>query len=252
MFTMGSCCLFIYRHSDDVLMSVFTIMCFPFFYSSFDIIRHFLALSFLLIGYKYVVQRKFFKFLICILLGSLFHSIALIFIFMYFIPKLKFNESTVIITGVVVAISFIWMEDIVEILGKVLGKDYSNNEWFGSYGGGSRTAVMYLVVFVIALVLFYNLKQREREEHTAVCMIMGLLCFAILFINARMMTRFIMSSIPFLAIAMPRLLNRANTQRIDIRNVCFAGYTTIGIAYHAYMLMVNWQNVVPYVPFWMQ
>ena len=51
---MGSCCIFIYRHSKDILFSVFIIISFPFFYSSFDIVRHFLATAFVLLGYKYV------------------------------------------------------------------------------------------------------------------------------------------------------------------------------------------------------
>ena len=52
IFIVGSCCIFIYRHSHNVLMSVFIILCFPYYYTSLDIIRHYLAVSFFLLGYK--------------------------------------------------------------------------------------------------------------------------------------------------------------------------------------------------------
>ena len=45
LFSMGACCVFFNRHSNNVILSVFIIISFPFFYSQFDVIRHFLAVG---------------------------------------------------------------------------------------------------------------------------------------------------------------------------------------------------------------
>ena len=251
LFIMSSCCIFIYRHSKNVLLSVFIVVSFPFYYSSFDIIRHFMATAFFLLGYKYIVERKFWKYFLFIFIGSLFHSFAWIFLIFYFIGKVKWNFATflTVMTGTVLCGFFI--EPIAIRLSGWLGKsDGIDTGWIGSYGGVVKTAIMYMVIFIIALILYYNLKERTREDMLAVNYVLILLAFSIIFINARMMTRLIMTSVPLLAIAMPQLFDAKRMADRKIYDILYMLFITIGVGYHLFMLLSNWQNVVPYNPYW--
>ena len=67
-----------------------------------------------------------------------------------------------------------------------------------------------------------------------------------------MMTRFIMTSSAFLAIAIPNLLIADGKRKIDDKKIkSIARWVIlIALAYHAFLLLTNWQNVVPYMPYW--
>lgn len=251
VFVMASCCIFIYRHSKDVLMSVFIIISFPFFYSSFDIIRHFMAVAFVLLGYQYVIKQQLIRYVLFIVAGSLFHSAALLFLPLYFIGKIKYNGVTILIACFATVVCFFYLDPLAIFVSNLLGKSSGlESGWVGSYGGGIKTALMYFAVFVIAVLLFRQLKDKELEDSISMNLVLLLLICSVIFINARMMTRLIMSAIPFLAISMPRLLDKTRSGFRSNRDICCVGFVVIGFAYHAFMLAVNWQNVVPYIPFW--
>ena len=251
LFVMGSCCIFLYRHSKNVLLSVFIIISFPYFYSSFDIIRHFIATSFLLLGYKYIVEKKPIKYMLFILMGCLFQTSALIFLPLYFLGKLKWNLITVGIASVATAGLYLYIEPIAVVVGDLIGKsDGVESGWIGSYGGGMKTALMYGVILLIAILAFHQLKNRSKEDAIALNIVALMFISSVLFINARMMTRAIMTLVALMAIAMPQLLDK---QRSKVKQDCKLlklGLLGVGMVYHIFMLTSNWQNVVPYIPFW--
>lgn len=250
IFIVGSCCIFIYRHSHNVLMSVFIILCFPYYYTSLDIIRHYLAVSFFLLGYKYVIQRDFIKFLIFILLGSLFHRIAFLFLAFYFIRYFKWNAITAALSIAVTAFLTVYLDTISTAIMVLLHKtDYTNSYWVGVEAGGGKTMIMYLIVLIIAILGFHNIKPKSRTiiDSDSVTQIMFLFLCAVIFMKARMIIRLMVVFIPLMAIAMPRFLcdkeRAGNRMTMRILNGVFI---CIGTAYHVYLLASNWQNVVPY------
>ena len=251
LFVMGSCCIFIYRHSENVVLSVFIIISFPFYYSSFDIIRHFMVTAFFLLGYKYIEERKFWKYLLYIFLGSLFHSFAWVFLAFYFVRKIKWNAVVFISAIVATAFCYFYIEDIAIWLSELIGKSSGvESGWIGEYGGGIKTALMYGVVFIMAVVAYGNIENKTLDDMNAVNLILILFIFSILFINARQMTRLIMTSVPLMAIAIPKLINSKKIQDVRSYYILILGFVFIGIIYHIFMLSVSWQSVVPYVPYW--
>lgn len=251
LFIIGSCCVFIYRHSKNVVLSVFIIVSFPFFYSSFDIVRHFIATAFFLLGYRYIVERKFFRYLLFIAVGSLFHSIAWVFLPIYFMSRIKWNMRTFALAAIGTVALYVYIEPIAVWLGRALGKsDGIKSGWVGSYGGGILTAFMYCLLLVIAVFAYYQLEDKRPEDATAVNYMVLMVIFAIVFINARIMTRMIMTTVPLIAIAIPQLIDEDRTTSPKDCFLLKAGFVSIGVGYHLFMLFVNWQNVVPYIPFW--
>ena len=251
MFVMGSCCLFIYRHSKDVILSVFIIVCFPFFYSTFDIIRHFLASSFFLIGYKYIVDRKPVRYLIFIILGSLFHSAAWIFLPFYFLKMVKLNWRTVCAASLSTIMLYVYIGPIGSWLSNILGKtNLEESGWIDSYGGGVRTAIMYGVILLIAVIAFLQIKEKNKNDEIAVIYILIMVMCSVVFINARMMTRVMMTMVSLMAIAIPQLFDKRRSKMPRDLLALKLSFIAIGLAYHTFMLLTNWQNVVPYIPYW--
>lgn len=252
LFIMGSACYFIYRHSTNVLLSVFILLCFPFYYSSFDIIRHFIATAFILLGYKYVLNRSFIKYLLFVLLAYLFQKSSAIFILLYFIPLIRFNKLTLFLSLLCTVLAYFSFDIIFSSsLFSFLGYDMSAyGDWFNSDAGGTKTAIMYFVVFLIAYFAYKNLRNREVVDDTALLYIMFLFLFSIVFTKNRMIIRFIMSFIAFLAIYMPLLLRGNAVKSRQLKTLLLCGFVIIGLVFHAFMLMTSWQKVVPYIPYW--
>lgn len=251
LFIVGSCCVFIYRHSERVVLSVFIIVSFPFFYSSFDIIRHFMATAFFLLGYKYIEEKRFWKYLLFIATGSVFHSFAWIFLLYYFIGKIKWNWVSFAAAIIGTLIAYVYIEDIAVMLGGWLGKgDGIKSGWIGDYGGGLKTAFMYFALLIVAIFAYSNLRGKTKADMMAMNHVLLMFIFSLLFINARMMTRMIMTQTAMLAIACPRLLDGKRFVHKGTYNILFLAFIAVGIGYHYFMLTSNWQNVVPYIPYW--
>ena len=251
LFITGSCCLFIYRHSENVLMSVFIIMSFPYFYSSFDIVRHFIATSFFLLAYKYLENRKLIPYLILLLIGSQFHLVALFFIPLYFVRNLRNTPLTWGVAGVSSLVLCFFLKDMARIVISLVERwtHYTNDTstWLEGFGGGIKTAVLYGSILLIALALYNNKKERDFRDECALHYVLLLFCFSVVFINVPMMTRFIMTFGALLSIAIPRLASPTGTHDQKTANYLLAVFILLGLVYHAFMLSMSWQNVVPYV-----
>lgn len=254
-FIVGSCCIFIYRHSENVLMSVFIILSFPYYYSSFDIIRHFIACSFFLLAYKYVESRNLKKFLIYIIIGSLFHKITFIFILFYFLYDMKFNVKFIAVSSSISLVSLLYADRIFLMLALAFGKaqDIVSSGWAGEHGGGIKTSIMYIVIFVIALILYINKKEHPKKDEQAIKHMYIMFCVSVIFLNARIMTRIIMFMVAMVSISMPTLFNKKeinSLRKYKTHLLLFMAFIAIGVFYHWFMLDVNWQNIVPYVADW--
>ena len=117
--------------------------------------------------------------------------------------------------------SYFFISDIAVFLSEMIGK--SNpvlSGWVGSYGGGTKTFIMYLFVFVISLLAYFNLKNADNGDTNSLKYILILCMFSFVFLRARLMTRLIMSAIPLLSISVPKIFCEYNN-RVKDRVVVF-------------------------------
>ncbi len=250
LFIMGSCCLFIYRSSKNVLLSVFIVICFPFYYSSFDIMRHFISVAFLLLAYKYFEEKSFIKYAAVLLIGSLFHKIALAFILFYFLRYVRWNWKTISLVAVGTVVFLFYAKPILLFLTGLIGKEYIVRNWVGQFVGGVRTAIMYGCILTIAVIAYFNIKDRNESEKIALNFVVLMFLSSVFFLNARLFIRLIMTCIPLMAVALPQLINKERMKSRKLYYLLMTGFVAIGLAYHSFLLLDNWQKVVPYVPFW--
>lgn len=104
--------LSVYRASNKyVKNSLISMIIFFYLYFisfSFVLIRQGLSIGILLFSYKFIFKREKYYFLISVLVASLFHKSALIFILAYFLPKLKITKKTFILSIFFIAILMIF------------------------------------------------------------------------------------------------------------------------------------------------
>lgn len=60
-------------------------------------VRFALASSIVILGYKYIVERNFFKFVIAVLIASTFHIASLLILPFYFVPRRRFSLTVMLL-----------------------------------------------------------------------------------------------------------------------------------------------------------
>lgn len=108
--------LFIYRSSRNVLISFLAFICLRIYSFTLSGLRQAIAMSILWIGCKYIGEKKPFKFLFLVLIASMFHSSALIFIIAYPISKLNRIKPLLIGSTFFIIVNFITNNMFIKLL----------------------------------------------------------------------------------------------------------------------------------------
>lgn len=94
----------IWRYSEDIQLSVALYIFIGAWHGSFNGIRQYIAASILFAGHRLVYERKFWKYLIVVLIAMAFHRTSIVMLPLYFILSRELNWKTVIelIIGIIV------------------------------------------------------------------------------------------------------------------------------------------------------
>lgn len=166
----------IYRHSDNVWISVAVYLCLTFFYTSLSFIRQAMAVSILILAYGFMKERKIFPTLILAVVAMLFHYTAAVFIPLYLFSLLKPAKKSLIIfssasVGVLIiclvmkALGANPLNIVADIVTAVTGKDYSSyigSTWFET-GFGVEYLIMPLALLALVMISYF-VGWKEKKE----------------------------------------------------------------------------------------
>nr|BCB22623.1 EpsG family protein [Erysipelothrix rhusiopathiae] len=154
--------LTIKEHSSDVPKSIWIYLTFPmFFLNSLSVVRNFTAFAIVFYSFKYIRQRTFSKFLICVLLATLFHNSALFIIPLYWLYDLNLTRNTKLLSAIAIFISV----PLLQVLTKLLLPSYS--DYFTKISdlkAGRATLLVLIAILLISLVLEKRLVKNNRDN----------------------------------------------------------------------------------------
>ncbi len=97
VFILMSNAQFIYKYSQMVWLSVLWYFSLRYFDANMNILRQALAIGCILYSYSFLRSRKFWPFLFLVILGSLFHISAIIFVVVWFVTKIRFKPRYIML-----------------------------------------------------------------------------------------------------------------------------------------------------------
>lgn len=251
-FIAVSICSFIYKNSKNIPFSTFILLSFPYLYTSLDILRYFVGISIFLLSFDLVKQKRFIAYLVVMLIAAQFHSFCYLYIAFYYMYHTKWSIGKYLLFSTIILLLTFFMRELAIVFSTLFGRYTSyisgdNMWWISGFSGGIKTALMYIVVLILALLAWANTKERNYDFR--LMSIILLTVSAIAFTYASICIRFIVVLLPFLAVYLPDMLSdeKCRTPRFQVLYKYII--TLICIAYHAYLVLNNWQNVVPYVTF---
>lgn len=139
--------LLIYRYSSEFYISFITFISLGYFFFSMTGLRQTLAISIILMSYKYLREKKLMTFVLIVICASLFHSSALIFLIAYPLAFLKIGIKHLgaLLIGLSIAVFF---DDFL----RIIIQNFGWNDSLASYA--QREVTLNYSGFVIQLTIF--------------------------------------------------------------------------------------------------
>jgi transmembrane protein EpsG len=117
-------------------------------HSSFNIVRQYVACAIVFAGHRYIIERKFGKWLFIVSLATLFHVSAIGSILLYFVPTRRTSvkiQSVIIILGIA---GMFLMGFVIDFAGQLTG----DIRWFGDNVARSVNPLRVIFAFVPIIV----------------------------------------------------------------------------------------------------
>lgn len=154
---VGSTCHIIRRESKNPLVSFIVLLSFGFFFFSMNGIRQSLAISFILLSYIPLKERKLWRFIVLVIIASLFHKTALIFMIFYPIVNLKLNKYTI---GLYILLTIACLLRGEQILSSITESASAVDERIANYKiGNGLTYSGFIQLLLIAILAFSYFKR---------------------------------------------------------------------------------------------
>ncbi len=179
LFSFGTIAFFmkgIYDQSKWFSMSFILFMLLGLYFQSLSTVRYYLALGMALYSIKYVIKKDWPRFLLLVLLGSLFHKSMLVVLVLYFLAQLKWSRRMYALL-VAAGISCLFLKDIYLKIVIYLYPSYKDTEYLA---GGTSTAniIRCFLVFGLSLWMYRDYIEGDRTgEFYFMCNLMGLVLY---------------------------------------------------------------------------
>lgn len=229
--------LFLYKailnNSKYPYLSLFLFICFCLLYQAMNQSRQILALCIIMYAYKYILDKKLIKYILLILLASIFHNTALIFIPMYFLRYLKFDWKTIVIYTLVTILVIVSFSKFDFLLSYTKYSIYFDTIYNVSYTESSIFNTIVRLVLLITCLFFKNKLLDDKNttllyHFITICTILQIVSLKFYFFG-RLTTYFYVFYIYLIPIIFKNILKKLN---INIRGIVYFCFIVIMCLYN--------------------
>lgn len=152
------------------------------FFFTFTYLRQVLGATIVWLGIQYVIERKFWKFMVIVLIGFSMHNSAIIFFPLYFIPQRKFSPK--LIVGIMLSLLVLGLSSIPNSFFEVY--ESSSVERHAEYNASGDLRVAYILeAFFFLYLILKNYKNIPNDKQHVVLLNMALAFCGILLLFVR-------------------------------------------------------------------
>ncbi|WP_018930678.1 EpsG family protein [Gracilibacillus lacisalsi] len=249
--------LVIYKYSKNYFISYLLFIGLGFFNFSFTGIRQTIAIILVLFSFKYILDKKFMKFFIIILIAATFHYAAIIFLPIYYIAQIRWNYQYILYLIGSYILLFLLRAPIGELLTLLFYEENSLDRYTSSDNIGGL-AILILIVIILGIYVYSPIKYNSREN-TILANIM-VIAFFIQSLSSfsYLFTRLNMFFFIFIILYIPHIINNLDKLPVKLTiketKVIKLLITMIIILAVSYYYINNLESdgngIVPYYFFW--
>ena len=151
----------IYEQSDEFPMTFFLFMSLGYYFQTFSTVRYYLALAIALYSMKFVIRQQWGRFIMLVILGSLFHKSMLVVLPLYFMASVTWKKWQLALMGLFCT-SFLFLQDFYLKVVVFLYPSYEDTEYLE--GGTSYINILRcLAVFILSVIYYKKAIQGNRR-----------------------------------------------------------------------------------------
>lgn len=121
-------CYGIYKYSPQPALSLFLFVSMGYLFSSFNILRQYIAIAIIFVGLRFIKENKFLPFLLLIIIAMTFHKTAIIMIPLFFILQFRFKQSYMFIMALIGACFIVLRGPLTNILVTLFYPQYAGTD----------------------------------------------------------------------------------------------------------------------------
>lgn len=230
----------IYNNSEDQVMSSYLLVCSGYYFCFLNGMRQMIAISIMMISLKYIKEHNGIKFALCVMIASLFHLTALIFIPVYFFNKLNLNNRKRLL---IVLACYVLSGPLSILASKIIM--LTKYSWYIS-GAYSTERLGYISALMGIIILLFACIYGKEKDKLLIDLQMIAVCINAFIGEIPLASRLVWifgTSVIFL---IPNVVK--NIQNKTMRQFVIIGIYALYFLYFIYTVGVkNSNNVLPYM-----
>ncbi|MEG2287208.1 MAG: EpsG family protein [Ruthenibacterium sp.] len=170
-----------YEQSDIPWLSVFLFAGTRHFFISMNVVRQYMAMALVLFGFRFIREKCFWKYALCVGVAMLFHTSALFLLPLYFLRYLKIHP---LVGGGLLALTYVLKAPLMELLRFVVGKTsyawYLTSVWADVPPTYPQKLLALLPIVLIASVYYFLNGNRDKPMfRVGYACLLGVVFFAL-------------------------------------------------------------------------
>lgn len=237
----------IYRYSTIPWMSIFLYLSFQFFAQSMNLLRQFLAASFLLFCIIPLLKRRFLLYLSIIIAASLFHISAIIMIPFYFILPLPVSSKRIILYSIFFIIIYFFFDTIFLFLAPHFIKDYTG--YLDSIYWGKNSFRYIIMPFGYFLFTLYGSYILEKNRENSILINSGFFAafFSFFITKHFILERLSLYFFLFSILLIPKIVSFSQNEKSSYKVIIFSILIIVtGFCYFLFAASEGFHHVYPY------
>lgn len=231
LFVTLATCVFIYRNSEDVSLSLTIYVCLGLFTFNMNAMRQAMAMSVCMFAYEFAKKQKLIPFALLVLLAMLYHKTAMCFFPVFILPKLKNDVFSWIVYVIGLIMCLVFIDQIIAGYYELSGEDYSENSI--ATGGGLFVILLYLGS--IALTLFNKQILQKTGARTALlATLAGFTAYISRFVSSGILERVSYYYFYFPMLLIPCAFNELAEEERKVIKILFVIGAVLLFAYRIY------------------
>jgi len=233
------------KYSSYIWFSVLMFVTVGSYYTSFNTIRQIMAASIIFSGSKYLYEKKLNKYILVILLATLFHKTSLIMIPFYFVLNFKFNRNKLVVAVITLLITMISLDKIIEIVQKYIYQFYTFNK-YGMCGYSYKNVVLPLGIMIFVIYHYKKIDINNGKNNIWINAVIFYAFFSILGLKVQLIQRLSEFFAPYALLLVPLIISKINDK--SLRVIYIIAAVIIMICYNFLIFKDTGYN--PYYMFW--
>lgn len=236
--------VYIYRYSDDPVLSVVVLLAFNLYQFSLTGLRQTVAIGFIVLAIMAINENKRVSPYVFILIGGLFHASALVFLVIPLLRHLRLNTKILRFSGIMLFVCFIFRRNIAGMLVQYLGE-----RGYGLELSDSGSTMMLVIAFLFAVALLFIREYADSDQDYRIQYYIGWFAvfFEILVTSQNIFFRIAFYFLIAFVTLIPNIASRAKNPTTR-RTLKVGLYVVLSVQYLFYTIGSCY--ILPYTTFW--